>query len=119
MKYFDITEQKFCDILRQLKEADELKCEVDDLIRKHITEGHDFLSGYGMSIDHECAVVDLLELLTHDKGEWISWWCWEQDYGEGSDTNVYYKNGDICDVSTPELLYAFLLQEYNENDNDE
>lgn len=118
MKYFDITEQKFCDIIRQLKEADELKCEVDDLIRKHIPEGHDFLSGYGMSIDHECAVVDLLELLTHDKGEWISWWCWEKDYGEREDFDAMDKDGDPIDLSTPELLYAFLLQEYN-NDNNE
>jgi len=118
MKYFDITEQKFCDILRQLKEADELKCEVDDLIRKHIPEGHDFLSGYGMSIDHECAVVDLLELLTHDKGELISWWCWEKDYGEREGFDAMDKDGDPIDLSTPELLYAFLLQEYN-NDNDE
>ena len=114
MKQFDISKTTFSKILKQLMNANDLKNEVDDLIMEYAPEGHDFMSGSGLSIDHECAVVELLELLTHDDADDIGWWCWEANYGRRPDFTISI-NGQDVDLSTPEKLYDYLLDRYNDS----
>ena len=109
---FDITKEDFANALNQLRDAADLKNKVDNLIFTSVNIESDFLSGYGMCIDHEGLVVDLLEKLMHDEDGTISWWCWEADYGR-DDTMKIFVNDQAIDVSTVDKLYDYLLNEAN------
>ena len=111
-----ISSEKFCEALDQLEAASRLKDRINHEIRLAMPPNQDFMDGAGMAVDHEQLVVDLLELLTNDKDNWISWWCWEIDYGrEYTEGSVTYK-GEIVDLSTKQKLYALLESEYENGD---
>ena len=113
---FDITKKDFCDALTQLREANDLKENVNHMIFTATKVETDFLSGYGMSVDHAGLVVRLLELLTHDLDETISWWCWEADFGREEDFHIYI-NDEPIDTSTAEKLYDHLVDEADRHMN--
>ena len=56
--------------------------------------------------------VRLLETIMNDDGEYISWWMYEKDWGQNDDLNVYDESDNIIELTTPEQLYDFLLENY-------
>lgn len=113
---FNISKEDFCNALEQLKEANDLKDNVNHMIFTATKVETDFLSGYGMSVDHADLVVHLLELLMHDTDDTISWWCWEADFGRKENFHIYIDDEPI-DTSTPERLYDFLMEINDVNNN--
>ena len=107
---FNISKKDFCNALEQLKEANDLKDNVNHMIFTATKVETDFLSGYGMSVDHAGLVVHLLELLMHDTDDTVSWWCWEADFGRKEDFHIFI-NDEPIDTSTPEKLYDYLVEE--------
>lgn len=105
----DITKEDFCKALHQLQAANDLKNNINHMIFSATDVESDFLSGYGMSVDHADLVVHLLELLMHDTDDVISWWCWEADFGRKENFHIYIDDEPI-DTSTPEQLYNFLME---------
>lgn len=57
----------------------------------------------------ECEVTSLLEHIMEDKGEWISYWVFELDFGKKyKDGMVTDADGSIIKLQTVEDLYNFL-----------
>lgn len=57
----------------------------------------------------ECDVVRLLENIMQDKGEWISYWVFELDFGRKyKDGTVTEADGSIIKLKTVEDLYNYL-----------
>ena len=107
----NISKDRFCRALTQLKKANDIQNRIDDIMRE-VPEGVDFMSGYGTAINHECLVVELLEMLTNDEDGFIGWWCWEMDYGrEVEEDSMTYDDKPI-DLRTPEKLYDYLEKHY-------
>lgn len=50
-------------------------------------------------------IVKLLEISTGDKDEWISWWCFEKDFGRYDDLVAYDENKNVIPTSTIQDLY--------------
>ena len=107
---------KFVKIINSLKSANDLQKGINELMRK--AEDNicmDFMNAGSLMINHEDIVVELLSDIFDDKGEWISWWCFETGYGE-SKTEVYDRDDNvIANIKTPEDLYDFLIDEMNVN----
>ena len=112
---FNISKKDFCKTLNQLRAANDLKDNVNKMIFTTTELETDFLSGYGMVVDHADLVVHLLSLLMHDTDETISWWCWEADFGREEDFHIYINDKPI-DTSTPEKLYDYLVGEADEGE---
>lgn len=109
-----ISKEKFVEILNRLKNYNKLQNKIqylfDDLIDNR---ENDFTNAGSICIGHESIVVDLLEEMFNT--DLISWWVCELNYG------IYYikgclqkeENGKVVniDVSTPEKLYDYLIEE--------
>lgn len=76
-----------------------------------------------LSLIIECA--DLLSFAMEDEvdpklGTWISWWCWETEYGENKDMNKIWLPKDSEEVElvldTPEKLHDFLVYNIDERE---
>ena len=115
MTSFKLSKERFCDIIKQLQAASDLKDKIEHLIFSEVDVESDFLSGYGMSIDHAGLCVELLEMIMGDEDGTISWWIWEMDFGRECDEDSLSVGGKPIDVSTAEKLYNFLI----EGDKDE
>ena len=116
-----MSKEKFCDAINQLRAAHDLKERIDNMIFTEVDVESDFLSGYGMSIDHAGLVVELLEMIMEDD-DLISWWCWEMNFGRDCEEDSFSINKKSIDVSTAEKLYDFLIDyvegKYREKSND-
>ena len=102
-----ISKQKFCEAIEQLKKANVIQELIDDIL-KEVPEGADFMCGYGTAINHECLVVDLLEILMNDNDGFIAWWLWEMDYGRKVKPDSVMVNGEPRDIRNPGGLYDFM-----------
>ena len=49
----------------------------------------------------------------NDRGNWISWWLYEQDYGRSVRIDDVFNEeiGKFIDLTTPEKLYDYLIEE--------
>ena len=114
---FKISKEDFYNALRQLEDAHRLKEQVNRLIKDIKPPNEDFMDGYGLTIDHESLVVNLLEKLTEDEEDWIGYWAWENDYGRELEPDSVKQHGEPVDLRTPSQLYDFLLEKANERAN--
>jgi hypothetical protein len=104
---------EFVRIIDRLRESNELVDKVNKLFRNSRDHVYcDFCNGAGLQISHESLVVKLLEKLMRDQFENISYFIYELQYGKQYESGmVTGPDGDI-DLSTPEALYDYLVQEY-------
>ena len=60
---------------------------------------------------NETHVIKLLEYIFNDEEtEWISWWCWETNFGRDEEFGAIFDEDDnIIRVDTAEQLYDFLI----------
>lgn len=110
-----LDKSEFVRIIDRLRESSELVDKVNELFRNSRDNVDcDFCNGAGLQISHESLVVNLLEKLMRDQYENISYYIYELKYGK------QYKPGMITgpegniDLSSPEALYDYLVQEYFE-----
>lgn len=110
-----LDKSEFVRIINRLRESSELVDKVNELFRNSRDNVDcDFCNGAGLQISHESLVVNLLEKLMRDQYENISYYIYELKYGK------QYKPGMITgpegniDLSSPEALYDYLVQEYFE-----
>ena len=102
-----------------LREANDLQDKIDELMRDARDNiENDFMNAASLMINHEGIVIELLSDMFDDKGEWISWWVYETNYG-AEHTEVYDKDGNvIADIKTAADLYDFLISEKHQNGGD-
>ena len=61
--------------------------------------------------EYEAYLIKLLHQLMNDKQGWIEYWLYDCDYGKSFKMgSVTDKDGLAIDLSTPDLLYDFLVR---------
>ena len=112
-----ITKQEFVDIIKRLRDYNDLQNKIDGLFKNNIeNEEMDFMNVGSICIGHETVVVKLLENMFNDKGEVISWWIYECNYGRDFSLGDLEVDGVEIDLTTPEKLYDYLISEMGNND---
>lgn len=105
-----LNRQEFVDILNRLREASDLKEQVDKLFRNSRENiENDFCNAAALQISHESSVVFLLKRIMRDQYEYIDYFIYELDYGHKYEAGMITdENGQDIDLHTPELLYDFI-----------
>lgn len=104
-----LTKEEFVEKLNFIKERDEAQSQIGELFEKEFED-----SIFWPYSRWQTEYINLLEKIMRDtENNWISYWVYELDYGEG------YQDGYITDVDgsnikmqTAEDLYDFLVKEY-------
>lgn len=113
-----ITKQEFVKIINRLRDYNDLQDKIQELFKDNIdNQEMDFMNAGSISVGHETIVVKLLENMFNDRGNWISWWLYEQDYGRSVNIDDVFDEeiGKFVDLTTPEKLYDYLIKEMEEN----
>ena len=106
-----ISKDKFIEIINRLKKYNELQDKINDLFRDNINNKEmDFMNAGSICIGHESVVVYLLERMFDT--DMISYFIYELDYGKKYKAGcVLDENMNEIDLSTPEKLYDYLVQD--------
>ena len=108
-----INKEKFCEIIEELKDIEEICRKIKDIFRNSKNEIlRDFGSPYTLVVPTDHLVVDLLKdsFGLDDKDDTLEWWIWEVNYGKDiTAEDVRDKNGNFIDLTTPEKLYDYLV----------
>lgn len=111
-----ISFEQFKSILEKIRDIKDAETQVNNICRNLNYKYKEYAqAGYlpNMSSD----IITLLEIVLDDKGEWISYWCWEKDFGRRTDLNVYESDGTVIPMTTIEELWAFLLKNRKEHNS--
>ena len=106
-----ISKEKFVEIINRLKNYNELQNKINDLFKDNIDNKEmDFMNAGSICIGHESVVVYLLERMFDT--DMISYFIYELDYGKKYKAGcVLDENMNEIDLSTPEKLYDYLVQD--------
>lgn len=105
-----INKEEFIEIIDRLKETDDIKTQVNRIIRNSTDSFiSDFTDAGSLMICHEDLVVRLLENIFNNN-DVISYWLYEKDYGRDYKTGDIVDNGKKIDLSTPGKLYDYLIK---------
>ena len=113
-----ITKQEFVKIINRLRDYNNLQDKIQELFKDNIdNQEMDFMNAGSICVGHETIVVKLLENMFNDRGNLISWWLYEQDYGRSVNIDDVFDEEieKFVDLTTPEKLYDYLLKEMEEN----
>ena len=104
-----ISKEEFIRIINRLKETDEIKNKVNEIIRNSTDSMiSDYTDAGSLMICHEDIVLKLLEKMFNDT-DILSYWLYELDYGKKYKAGcISDENGDI-DIATPDKLYDYLI----------
>ena len=106
-----ISKKKFVEIINRLRNYNYLQNKIDDLFRDNIDNKEmDFVNAGSICVGHESVVIYLLENMFDT--DMISYWIYELDYGKKYKAGcVLDENMNEIDLSTPEKLYDYLVQD--------
>ena len=100
-----IEKDDFVEIINHLKEIDDYQEGLNNYLSKNGAEG------YIYQPDNKVSVLILLKVMFDDEDDVISWFCCQSEYGKrGSDEYLTDDSGSPVDLSTPELLYDYLVR---------
>jgi hypothetical protein len=103
-----ITKEHFVACINVLREGDDMARRINQVVSEY--KRGDFIDGYAFSnTDTETKLIETLEIALGDENHWISWWCFETDYGRDSEFTASVNwNGETYNLDSPEKLYDFL-----------
>lgn len=105
-----ISKEEFIEIIDRLKETDDIKTQVNRIIRNSTDSClSDFTDAGSIMICHEDLVVKLLENMFNNN-DVISYWLYERNYGRDYKTGDITDNGKKINLSTPGKLYDYLIK---------
>ncbi len=106
-----ISKDEFVKILKKIQDDWDFYSLISSLGHKNNRE--DTLNISPKTVD---VAIELLEKLSGDRYEYISWWCFEKDFGRRVDINVYEGKGEdqIVPTDTAEDLYDLITQNLQE-----
>ena len=100
-----ISKTEFCDIIKAIMDRCNYQKELDDVCRKHGVDG------YFPYVDSDSDVVWLLDhYAIPNDGDWVSYFCWEGDFGKDLTPDSVSIDDKNIDITTPEKLYDFLIK---------
>lgn len=110
-----ISKEKFVKIINRLKATNDTVEQINDIIRNcRDTVEADFVYGSSLMICHSDIVIDLLGDF-FDGDDTISWWIYDLEFGTKFRIGCMYffRDGEKIepDLSTPEKLYDYLIEE--------
>ena len=110
-----VSKEEFVEIINRLKETDEVICKVNNIF-DNVTDNIMTCGSNAthLMICHEDIVVKLLEKIFNDK-DVLTYWLYEKSYGRDYKKGDITVNGKKIDLSTPEKLYDFLIQNLEGN----
>lgn len=100
--------KKFEKIMNDIKVWSDILDEVYDKYDVSLTESP---LGCCKIVDH---LLNILELYMKDSFNYISWWCWETDFGR-KNAEIYIRDEGkeiVFKLDTVEKLYNFIAKEY-------
>ena len=101
-----LSKEVFINVIEDVKRKCDYQSELNDFFRNHGADGYIFQP------DCSESVLLLLEHIFKDKDGWISYYCFELDFGRNWKAGmITSKDGQDIPLSTPEDLYDLLLQE--------
>lgn len=104
-----LSKEKFLSIIEEMKELHDIESTINDLTRK---SNNDILRDFGYFnylTANESIIIDLLCTIFNDS-DIISWWICELDFGRDFKEGYFTVEGVNIDISTPELLYDYLVK---------
>ena len=113
-----IDKEKFCKIIEELRDIEEIQGKIKDIFRNSKNEIlRDFGSPYTLVVPTDHIVVELLkDSFGLDNDNTLEWWIWEMNYGKNvTAEDVIDENGKFIDITTPEKLYDYLVGVKGEN----
>lgn len=102
-----ISKETFVKSINAIKDSWDMADELNDIFRKHSRD--DFSDGFSY-VDPNLVdiLITVLEEGMLDKARFVSWWCFDCNFGENS--IVEDENGIQHTLDTPGELYNFLIQ---------
>ena len=108
-----LTKEEFVNVMNDYKNIFDFSDELNNVFFKYKCDG-EIYPPVGSD-----TIMRLLEFMFHDAYGWISYWCWELDFGKSfEDGDVKDKDGNNISLKTPEDLYDFLIKNMKENGGD-
>ena len=105
-----VSKEEFVEIINRLKETDEVVCKVNNIFDNTADSIMTCnLNATHLMICHEDIVVKLLEKIFNDE-DVLTYWLYEKNYGRDYKKDDIIVNGKKIDLSTPEKLYDYLIQ---------
>lgn len=99
-----LTKDEFVEVIDILKGVDKYHEDLNSFFVKHGAEGCIYQP------DNKVAVLMVLKKMFSDTDNLLSWFCCESGYGKtGGDEYLTGDDGQPIDLSTPELLYDYLV----------
>lgn len=101
-----ITKEHFVACINVLREGNDMARRINQVVSEY--KRGDFIDGYAFSDENtEIKLIETLEIALNDKNHWISWWCYECDFGRCEASITW--NGKTYNISSPGRLYDFLI----------
>ena len=101
-----LSKEVFINVIEDVKRKCDYQSELNDFFRNHGADGYIFQP------DCSESALLLLEHIFSDEDGWISYYCFELDFGRNWKVGmITSKDGQDIPLSTPEDLYDLLLQE--------
>lgn len=100
-----ITYQEFERYINDIKEYNDLISELNDVCIKH---NRNFECLFADSL--LCDVISLLEQLTNDKSQWISYWIFELNFGTSYQQGMVLQDKQDVPLKTIKDLWNIITQ---------
>ena len=108
-----LTKDEFVNVVNDYKRIFDFSDDLNDVFDKYGCDGNVF-PPLG-----EDTIIRLLEFIFNDSHGWISYWCWELDFGKSfEDGDIVDEDGNNICLKTPEDLYELLIKNMKENGGD-
>lgn len=102
-----IDKKLFTDCIKALQNKWDMLCEMDILLTKYQCDS----SIFGLNNGPEVMLGKLLEAVCEDKGNWISYFCYELDFGRDWEPgDVEDKDGKDIPLGTIDDLYNLVTK---------
>lgn len=99
-----ISKKSFLKIIDFIRERNDKEVEIQKLFKEEFTDAI-----FYPYCKYENLLVNLLEELMEDQEtNWISYYCWEKDFGRDETLEVFDKEGNKIPLSTAEDLWNMI-----------
>lgn len=107
-----MTKKMFCEIIASLRESKRMVNAIAEAIKRYNdVTGNWNPEQYGMVVSHDLTVMDLLKEIMEDQYDDIYYFCEELNFGDGYYPGAVTQDGEEIDLSTPEKLYSYLVEQ--------
>ena len=102
-----LSKELFIETIDFIRERNDQENKIHQMFREEFTDG--IFWPYSR---YENQLVKVLAEIMHDQEtEWISYYCYEKDYGRDDRLEVFDKNNNKIPLKTAEDLYNLLVSE--------